>query len=472
MPVSIRKLILAALGVSLCQPGGSAPATMQVQAVHEPAQDEQAPVTLTLPQARALAQDALQKGQPKLAFTLSEGLLQANPNDGHAHFTQALALARMKDFQSGKRSAAKAYRVAQSDDDRYHAAELAARLSFADERFTQSQLWLRRAVQYAPDEASRDQTITSFRNVRRHNPLNFNLRFSVTPSDNVNNGSNSPYNVIEGSPLVGTLSPSAQAIAGIVATGDLQGSYRIASGERFETRLTGRVYSRRVEFNNPVAGLSGSDLSSVRLEAGLSHLLSSGESGHYWRFTGKGGRVWYGGDPLYDFISAGAERSQKLNDKIRLSFGGSVEEQFDQLAPIADATVFGAFAGLTYALPDGGSLGARIQYRSIDSNGANRASEQWTGIASYVMGKQIGPAKMSFSVGYSTLDYDTYTVIGPVAGGRLDESYFGGVTASFNDWGYMGFVPTLSVRAEKSRSNISRFDVDQTSVSLGIRSEF
>ncbi len=36
----------------------------------------------------------------------------------------------------------------------------------------------------------------------------------------------------------------------------------------------------------------------------------------------------------------------------------------------------------------------------------------------------------------------------------------------------MGFVPVLSVRSEKSRSNISRFDVDQTGVTLGLRSEF
>jgi hypothetical protein len=36
----------------------------------------------------------------------------------------------------------------------------------------------------------------------------------------------------------------------------------------------------------------------------------------------------------------------------------------------------------------------------------------------------------------------------------------------------MGFVPTLTVTSERSDSNISRFDVEETSITLGIRSEF
>ena len=137
-----------------------------------------------------------------------------------------------------------------------------------------------------------------------------------------------------------------------------------------------------------------------------------------------------------------------------------------------DATQYQLHAGLNYELPKGSEIGARISYAETDSNGTNRASEQWAGILSYAPAKQLGPADLAFTLGVSTLNFDRYRVIFPVPGGRTDESVFGGVTASFNDWGYMGFVPTLSLRGEKSRSNISRFDVDETSVSFGIRSEF
>lgn len=428
-------------------------------------------VRLSLPQAQALAQQALRTGQPRTAYELTEGLITANPENGHAHFLRAHALGQMKDYKTGRQSAARAYRVANTDVQRFEAAKLAAELSFADDSYSVSQLWLRRAVHYAPNEELRSQYVKAFRNVRRTNPLRFELQFSINPSDNVNNGSNSPYNLIEGSPLVGTLSPSAQAISGVVARTDMRGSYRVQQSKRHETHITGRLHSREVRFNDPVPGISGSDISSLRLQLGVSHLWAPSKSG-YWSFDINGGRTWYGRSPYYDFAGVGVRRMQKLSDTLNLSLGVHVEEQFDKVAPITDATVYSAFAGLSYALSTGGELGAQLQFRDVDSDGRNRASQQWSVVATYTLGREIGPAQVSFSVGHSTLDYEQYWVLLPVAGGRTDESWFGGVTAAFNDYSYMGFVPVVSVNAEKSRSNISRFDVDQTAVSFGIRSEF
>ena len=138
-----------------------------------------------------------------------------------------------------------------------------------------------------------------------------------------------------------------------------------------------------------------------------------------------------------------------------------------------DATVLGGFAALGLDLSGGGRFGLQLQYRETDSSGVNRSSQQWTGIASYQMGRAIGPTRVEFSLGASTLDFNQYRVgFITVPGGRKDGSIFGGVTATFDNWGYMGFVPTVSVTSEKSDSNISRFDVEETSLTLGIRSEF
>lgn len=428
-------------------------------------------VRLSLPHAQALAQQALRKGQPKTAYELTQGLIAANPRNGHAHFLRAHALGQMKDYKTGRQSAARAYRAANTDVQRFEAAKLAAELSFADDSYTVSQFWLRRAVHYAPNKEIRSQYVKAFRNVRRTNPLRFEIQFSINPSDNVNNGSNSPYNLIEGSPLVGTLSPSARAIRGVVTKTDLRGAYRVQQSKHHETSLTGRVLSREVRFNDPVPGISGSDISSLRLEVGVNHLWATSKTG-YWSFDINGGRTWYGRSPYYDFAGVGVRRLQKLSDNVQLSLGTHIEEQFDKTVPITDATVYSAFAGLSYTLGTGGELGAQLQFRDIDSDGRNRASQQWAVVATYTLGREIGPARVSFSLGHSSLDYEQYWVILPVAGGRTDESWFGGVTAAFNDYSYMGFVPVVSVNAEKSRSNISRFDVDQTAVSFGIRSEF
>ncbi len=444
-------------------------AALSAWGLSAPAEDG---VEMTLPQVQALAVQAIKQNRPKLAYQLSEGLLKANPRDGQAHYTQALAFAQVKAYGFGRKSARKAFNTAQTQVQKYEAAQLASQMAYADDRLTLSQFWLRRAVQHAPTEDVRQDSIKAFRTVRAHNPLNFNLKVSVSPSDNVNNGSNSPYNIIDGVPVVGVLSPSAQAIDGVVATTDLQGSYRIAYGERYMTRLTGRAYTRRVKFNDAVPGLSGSDISSSRLQVGVNHLAVDASKRGQWEFDLTGGRVWYGDSPLYDFARLGVERHNRLGENMRLGFGGAVEFQEDETWPYNDAMQYEGFAQLSYKLANGARIGGYLNYRTTETDGVNRARDQWTGIVSYTMGREIGPALFSFQLGHSLVEYDKYRIIGPVPGGRSDNSTFGGVTATFQDWSYLGFVPTVSVNTEATDSNISRFDVDETSVSFGIRSEF
>jgi len=432
-----------------------------------------APVQMNLAQADALAAQALAVRQPSLAYDLSKGLLQADPKNPRAHYYQAMALAQAKAYGPAERKAALAYWHSNTEEQRFESANLAAQLAFADARLTGSQFWLRRAVDHAPDEVARARTVSAFKNVRARNPLRFDLRFSATPSDNVNNGASSPLNVIDGVPVVGTLSPSAQALSGVITTVKAALSYRLAQGEGRETRLRARVNTRRIKITDSVPGLSGSDLSSTTAELGVSQYLRGGRETVTWKFDVDGGRVWYGGDPLYDFARLGVQRYQRLGKRVLLSFGVNAEEQQDEANRGADATVLGGFAALGLDLSGGGRLGFQLQYRDTDSNGINRSSQQWTGVASYQMGRAIGPARMEFSLGASTLDFNHYSVgFITVPGGRKDESIFGGVTATFEDWGYMGFVPTVSVTTEKSDSNISRFDVAETSLTLGIRSEF
>ncbi|MEL7279564.1 MAG: hypothetical protein AAGK79_04365 [Pseudomonadota bacterium] len=436
------------------------------------AQEQPGAVNLSLAQAQELALKALRSGQPRLAFALSDGLLEADPKNGHALYIKAKALGQLQDFDEGRKIAAEAYRAARTDLQHFESATLAAQLSFADQKMTHSQIWLRRAAHHAPNKMLKDASVSAFLQVRNRNPLNFQLSFSVSPSDNVNNGSNSPLNIIDGTPVVGSLSPSAQAISGWVASLNMQGAYRFRETQTSETRVVARAFLRHVEFDNPVPGISSSDLASQRLQLGLSHIWMPEQSG-YWRFDVNGGRTWYAGDPFYDFAGLGASRVQKLSDRWRLSFGGGVEHQFDLTRPIFDSTVWSGIAGLSYALPGGSEIGFSARYREIVSNGANRNSQQWTGIVSYTHGRRIGPAKLSVQVGHSTLDYDRYFV-GPISvpEGRVDSSWFGEISATIDAASYMGFVPVVSLRSEQSRSNISRFDVEQTGVTVGVRSEF
>lgn len=430
------------------------------------------PVTMSLPEAHAMAEAALASGRPRLAYELGEGLQQADRRNPHAHFYQALALAQAEAWRAAEHKAARAYWHARTPEQRFQAAQLAARLSYADTRFTGSQFWLRRAVDHAPNEVRRDATIRSYRAVRHRNPLRFNLRASVTPSDNVNNGASSPLNVIDGVPVVGLLSPSAQALEGVIATAHFIGSYRLAQGEGRETRTTWRLHSRRVHLSDSVEGLDGGDLSSTTAEAGLRQLLTQGPA-ITWRLDLGAGRTWYGGDPLYDFARLGVQRHQRASPRLAWALGVEIEGQRDEAGRNADTSVYSAFAGITRSIGEEGDLELRLQLRDADSDGVNRSFTQWSAIASYRPSRQPGLVDLDFSLGVSSLDYDRFRIgFIAVPGGRRDESVFARITATLKSVNYMGFVPAISLTHEQSRSNISRFEVEETALSVGIRSEF
>lgn len=464
----VRALLLAAgLGLAAEQ----LPAQSAGQSAGAPTPARPAETRLSLSQAQVLAGYAIKRGRPELAFQITETLTRADPADGLAHYLKARALAQLRRYDDGRQAAKLAYRGAQTDVQRFEAAKLAAELSFAGDRLTASQLWLRRAAHFAPDESTRNMAVSAFRRVRQQNPFSFNLRFSVNPTDNVNNGANSPYNLIEGWPLIGALSPSAQAISGVVASADIRAAYKIVQTDTFQVRATARASAKRVRFNEPVPGFSGSDMAEERLELGLNYRWGNGQKG-FWEYNVFGGWQRYGGEALYNFVGLDLSRVQRLTDRLHLVAGAGLEKQYDEAPPIANTRLHEAFGGFGYKLASGDSLGFRVQYREAKNDFWNRAYTQLSGFATYTLGRRVGPAKLSFMLGRSELDYDRYAVIFPVPGGREDSSWFGGVTATFDKVSYMGFVPTMTVHTERARSNISRFNVDQTSVSFGIRSKF
>lgn len=437
-----------------------------------------APIQMTLPQAQDLALQALQSGRPDLAYHLSEGVLEADPRNGEAHYTQALAFSMVGAHGHARKSAGRAYRHSDSPVQKYQSAQLASQAAFQDDNLTLSQLWLRRAVEHAPNDDVRKDTIRVFQTVRHRNPLKFNLNVSIRPSDNVNNGANSPFNIIEGSPSQGVLSQSAQAIDGQVAVVDLNFSYRFLESAKSETQAVGRVFTRQVRFNDSVPGISPSDLTTWRLEGGARHIRFSEDRQRQWQFALIGGRIWYGGDPLYDYARFEIDRHQMLTPQLRFSVGGSVERQQAEARTTSDGTQYQVYTQLRYAFANGSTLGGFVSFRDFESEGLNRANEQITGVMRYTLGKPLGPATMSVSVGKSRVDYDFFAIgLGPFGfinapGGRKDDAVFAGVSATFKDWSYMGFVPTLSLNASRTDSNVSRFEVDETSLTLGIRSEF
>lgn len=439
------------------------------------AQVEAAPAALTLPQARQIALGALANGDPALAHQLARGLLQADHTSSFAHFVLANAQAQLGQTGAARASAARAYRYSDTKLHRFESAEMAARLAYADESPTAAQLWLRRAIQNAPDKKIEAQLARDFGRVRAENPFSFSLQGGVRPSTNVNNGADTAVQTIDGSPIVGSLSGDAQALSGIIGNIDVSARYRLRGSKTSRTDVNARLFVQRVALSGDARALSPTtpnrDFGRTFAEVGATHRFAIGKSGS-GEVGAALGQYWSGGDPYYKFARIEAGRNWALGAQTRLSLSGTYEARESANRSLYDTSVIGVFAGVQHHLGDGDKLGFSLSLRKTDGDFSNNRSVATTFAATYALGKQIGPAKISASLVLGHADFPDYWAVYHPSVGRQDKSAYADVNFFFPDVDYAGFAPTVRVRAGRKLSNISRFDTREMSVSMGIQSKF
>lgn len=438
---------------------------------------EEKRVELTIAQSREVAVNALNAQRPELALQIGKGLLQRDAQDGFAHFIIAKALQQMGHPRDGRRAAGRAFRFAKTEPDKFSSSQLAARLSYEEKRFTLAQYWLRRSVEFAQTPQHRKQVASDYRRLRAENPWNIQLRFSIAPSSNVNGGSDTGWFVIEGVPAVGLLSRSAQALAGISAVADVTAAYRFSQNTNHAAYVTGRFYTRQIRLSpsaaRAVPGVRNKDYSATAAELGLRYVLRAKKHDGVSTFRATIGKNWYGGNAYSSFSRLGVEHGFRVAKRSRLTFSGSYERRDYERVGLAPAYITRVSANVQHRLEGGSALQIGLFGNKTTSNQVNTSSESATAYVSYDMGKPVGPAQFAFSLGATYQDYPAYRVGLIVApGGRQDTVGFATVSATFHKLDYAGFVPKLTLRAQKNSSNISRYDSTQVSVSLGIQSSF
>ena len=205
---------------------------------------------ISLDKGRSLAVQALNNGNPVLAIEISRALWEADKHDSATYAIIALAYAQMDTHKAARKAAAQAYRFTKVKPDRLQMAELAARSSLREGRPTLTQIWLRRAAINTNDETATRQIAQDYGKVRQLNPWGIRLFGSFRPSDNVNNGSESGLQVIDGVPYIGRLSGADQALSGLVGTIDAAVSYRLTVTKASSTSIGARAYVKRVALSN------------------------------------------------------------------------------------------------------------------------------------------------------------------------------------------------------------------------------
>lgn len=434
-----------------------------------------ADVSMGIAEARQIAAASLAQGQPQLAAQIATGLLQRDPSDAYAHFVLARAFQQMQQPKLARRQAALAYRHADTGLGRYQASQLAATLAVELAQPGMAQIWLRRSWNHAPDDRAREVLKRDYRVLRALNPWNVQLRLSMAPSDNVNNGAEDPYAVIAGVPWVGVLSGDAMALSGLKMTGDLSLGYRFTQTDHSQTRVTGRLYLSRVALSADARAQAptaeNSDFAYTKAELGLEHRRSLGKEAGLLSAELTLSRQWYGGQPLQNSLRIEGARVVPLapGKQVQLSLAAE-RSQPERGAPVTEMDLR---ASVSAKLSGGGTFSYGASLQLADSLYVNARRQRATGFVAWGLPRPIGPAKVSLSLGGTVADYPDYRV-GPfvVPGGRQDHMLFGSADFVFENLDYAGFVPSLKVQAQKTRSNVSRFETNEFSVSLGIVSRF
>ena len=428
-------------------------------------------------QARLMGMAALEAGRPDVAVEIARALLTRDDTDAYAHFLMATALMRAGDLEGAQAAARRAHRHAQSPQQRYQSARLTAVAAWNREHYGRAQWWLRRAADAAPGAAERELSIRALRNVRARNPWQIDLQFSVNPSNNVNNGASGEYNIIDGVPIVGWLSPDGQALSGLITEARGQAAYRIRRGAGSETHVTGGLTLRRVDLSRAsrdrVPDLDPRIYDTHRAEIGLRHTIRPADSPQVIAAEIGAGRQWARDGRDYSFARASVGWHRALGGHTLAGLTAAVEAREATPGQTRGDSVHSVQASLVRLRDNGDVIGGGLWFSGHDTQFAGRSSQGVGGYLSYELGREIGPAKLSGMLTVSRTGFSGY-VVGPIAvpGGRRDDTYGAVLNVTFPGVSYAGFAPVVTLRTVRTRSNVSRFDTSQTGVSVGLRSQF
>lgn len=441
---------------------------------------QSAPSGMAPPEARKIAVEASLRGQNALAVALARQLLKADPQDSAALLALATTRLSAGDAAGAYRLGRLSFRAAEGKALHHEAARVTALAALAQDQTLRTRFWLRRAADTAPDPVSRAKVMRNYRLLQMKSPWRTRFNFSVSPSDNVNGGSDSPYNLIEGVPIVGVLSPAARALPGIVAEASANLSYRLSQDAAQQTVLTGAVAVRRVHLDANAQGaplpppfdtppLTNADLATSSAQIGLAHMRRAQDSALTQSYDVNFTQVWQGGARVYHGVGAAVDLRLALDPSKAIS--GSLGLEHRTYANGRAARIATMGAGITLILPDKGRLRVEGQMRHAD--GPTFTSRSASGQISYALGRPVKTVQVSTSVGGSYVDHPSYAVgFIAVPGGRQDKSLFAQIDATFTAAEYAGFSPTLRLRQSRTDSNVSRFGGSELALSVGFESRF
>ena len=429
--------------------------------------------------ARALSPDslrqvavlALQAGKPAVARDAALALLSRDPQDLRAALILSQAQRDLGDFAPAARTARRVWQEADESRLKMNAAFAAAQAHSSAGHRTIAQFWLRRAIQVAPTARAREMAIRDFQYVRARNPWTLTLDVGVTPSSNINGGTEVDTIWVYGLPF--TLSGDTQALSGYETHAAISAQRTVAETQdhlyRLGANLVGKTYRLSAEARDQAPQAKGSDYAFWASEVFLNGRLRAGRATDEWDLRFVLGHNDYGGSALSNYGSLGFGRSFDFGQDRRLHLGGYIERQWRLDADDRSAVL--RFANGDWSQKMGpGTATLSLTFGDIDSD-ARDVKHIRKGIAlAYDFQKPIFGAALGVNLGYERRDYGRVSSL--LNADRTDRTLVLGVEALLREQQFMGFAPELGMRYEKTDSNWALGASNDLSLSLRIKSTF
>lgn len=425
--------------------------------------------TLSIPEARSAAFQALQMGDAPTAYGIARTLLTRDPYDMQARVLYAQANLQMKQFAQARAEAKFVWDQSDDRDLRLQAAQFAARAAEAEGRTLVAKMWLRRAANLTQTEAEAARLASQYDALSARSPWTTQVALSVAPSSNINGGTSTDTFEYLGLPF--KLSPDAQALSGVEMALNAAMTYRLSGNAKQRTdvglNLSTRDYRLSDTAQEAAPDTSAAEFAYRQVEVSLTHQRKFDGLDGPTRFALAAGRSWRGGEELADNLRASVMQDQPLNDTFGLRFGvtgetswptgGTANTRMDLTSTlVADTGQWGRFTvGLGVGRAWSDNVSQQFDDLSLDLG--------WSPDAP-VLGMSIS---LEGRAEYRDWDLHPYDI-----SGRQDLLLGFEATAVVDQIQYFGFSPSVSIDIELNNSNISLFDRKTSGLRLGFASQF
>lgn len=439
---------------------------------------QQSTQRVTADEGRVLVDRLLGLGQPAAAREIALGLLDGQPDDVRVLVGLARAEMALGRTAAAERAAQAALTAADTRTEQFIAALVVADVFARTDRFTRSQIWLRRAQNLADSDTERRVVANAYRAVRQLNPLTVQLQFGLTPSSNVNSGNSNQSITLAYLPAFYATIPwavpaSDRPLSGVEISADANLRYRLAATESSLTTMDFGVYARTYIMSqsarDTAPSVTGESLSYGELSLGVAHQwVPDGATGRQFATALTYKRAFTVDGATSQTVTADLSVEQRLTDEDSLSFGISVEG-YDSLRSDATAVTTRLRGVWARALDGGRAVTGAATVARANSNDINRDYSSASLAASYGFGEILPQIDLSTT---AQAEWRTYDRVSLDPAGRDDLTTSLQVAAGFGGLEIFGFEPVVTLRAQRTDSTVPYYDTENVTMGVSFRSSF